>query len=319
MTALLLLLVLAAAPSGADGGSTVSIRFREHAEVDGPSIRLGEIARIVADEDREVARLESLVVAKAAAFGLTRVLDTESLLARHQALLGPGYILDADRKSIKVTTRSVLLPADSLARRIDEFLAAQERGEGEKRTWEMIRAPAELRVPAAPHSLEVGFSGIRRKGKVELGVAIRAQGRIVRTLPVTVNVRVEEPVLVALRTVPLGEVLDASNSKVEIRETTQMNDLAMAEPARLQGRVAKVTIAPGRIVTPLMVAMPPVVRRGQEAKLIYRQGDVKITTGVVCRQDGIPGQIITATSLVNRRLLRVRVTDAGHLEPVPGG
>jgi flagella basal body P-ring formation protein FlgA len=68
-----------------------------------------------------------------------------------------------------------------------------------------------------------------------------------------------------------------------------------------------------------VVAIPPAVKRGQEAKIVYRNGAVSVTTGAVCRQDGLPGQIITAKSLASQRLVRVRVSEDGTLEPIPGG
>ena len=45
------------------------------------------------------------------------------------------------------------------------------------------------------------------------------------------------------------------------------------------GYLAKATIAPGRIITPRAVAMPPAVKRGQGAKIVYRNGGVSITAG----------------------------------------
>jgi flagella basal body P-ring formation protein FlgA len=206
-----------------------------------------------------------------------------------------------------------------LGEAVDAFLAGQPRRAGETWKWELVRAPEEIKVPAAPHTLEMSFAGARRKGKIELTLSIRSEGRTLRSLPVSVNLRVEELVLVAKRAILRDEPLTAANVSLEMRETTQMNDLAMANPERLFGRLAKAGIQPGRVITPRLVALPPAVRRGQEAKMVYRNGDVNITAGAVCRQDGVPGQIITAKSLVTQRLMRVRVTENGLLEPVPGG
>ena len=202
---------------------------------------------------------------------------------------------------------------------LDAFLESQPRRRGETWSWEIARAPSVIKVPAGPHELEVAFAGMRRKGKVELNLAIRAGSRTLRTVPIAINLRVEEDVLVALRPIGRDEALSQANVALQRRETTQMSEIALGDPGRLMGRLAKAGIQPGRIITPRLLAIPPAVRRGQEAKLVYRNGDVNITAGAVCRQDGVPGQIITAKSLVTQRLLRVRVTEDGLLEPVPGG
>lgn len=308
-----------ALPACAGDLPSVSIRFRDNSTVDGPGILLGDIARILAGEEKVVARLETLEVAKAAGFGLTRVIDTEDLFRRHLQPLAARLAIDAERKSIRVTTRSATLSPEALGKLVDAFLAGQERRAGETWKWELVRSPAAIRIPAGPHSLDLAFAGARRKGKVDLNLSIRNEGRTLRTLSLGINLRVEETVLVALKPIARDEILGPANAALQVRETTSLNGLALSDPESFLGRAAKAGIQPGRIITPRLVELPPIVRRGQEARLVYRNGDVNVTIGAICRQDGVPGQIITAKSLATQRLLRVRVTGDGLLEPVPGG
>jgi flagella basal body P-ring formation protein FlgA len=318
------LFAAAAAAWCAPAPTPISIRFSDLSTVEGEKIRLGDIARIMAGEERAVAQLETLEVAKAAAFGLTRTIDTEILFARCLQPLSDRYLIDYDHKSIRVATRAAVLASDSLASLIGAFLAAQPKRARETWHWEIVRAPEDVLVPVSPHALEFSFASIKRKGKIDLSLAIKSavpkdQGKTLRTLPVTVNLRVEEPVLVAKRPIQRDSALDEGSVALEMRETTQFNETAMGDPVKLMGRIARVTIAQGRIITPRIVALPPAVHRGQEAKIVFRNGSVSITADAVCRQDGIPGQIITAVSQVTHRLMRVRVTEDGVLEPVPGG
>lgn len=297
----------------------VAIRFQDESTVTGERIRLGDVARVLAGSQRAVAELETLEVAKSAGFGLTRMIDTDMLFARVLKPYADRFAFDVDHKVIRVSTRAEKLPTDSLAHLIDAFVAAMPAPKGMVRRWEIARAPAEILVPAVPHSLELSFAGAKRKGKVDLTLDIRDEHRALRHIPLTLNVRVEEPVLVATQRIDHDQALTPANTKVEMRETTQYNETVMGDPARMQGRLAKVTLNPGRIITPLVVAIPPVVKRGQEAKIVYRNGAVSVTAGAVCRQDGLAGQIITAKSLASQRLVRVRVGEDGTLEPVPGG
>lgn len=304
---------------GSASPSPVSIRFRDQSTVDGERIRLGDLARIIAGEQSAVAELENLEVAKSAGFGLSRMIDTEILFARFLQPYSKRFAIDYDRKNIRVTTRAAGLSLDSLNRVIGDFIASQPKRPGEVRRWEIARAPDGILVPAGPHSLSLSFTGARRKGKVDVNLAIRSGARVLRNIPITLNLRVEEPVLVATRKIDRDTPLDESNVSVEVRETTELNDIVLGDPRKLMGYLPKATIAPGRIITPRAVAMPPAVKRGQGAKIVYTNGGVSITADAVCRQDGMPGQIITAKSLVNQRLVRVRVTEGGWLEPVPGG
>lgn len=297
----------------------VAIRFQDQSTVTGERIRLGDVARVLAGSQHAVAELETLEVAKSAGFGLTRMLDTDMLFARVLKPYADRFAFDIDHKIVRVSTRAEKLPSDSLARLIDAFVAAMPRSQGMVRHWEIARAPAEILVPAVPHSLELAFAGSKRKGKVDLTLDIRDERRALRHIPLTLNLRVEEPVLVATQRIDRDQSLTPANTKVEMRETTQFNEAVLGEPARMLGRLSKITLNPGRIITPLVVAIPPVVKRGQEAKIVYRNGAVSVTAGAVCRQDGLAGQIITAKSLASQRLVRVRVGEDGTLEPVPGG
>lgn len=297
----------------------VSIRFQDASSVAGERIRLGDVARILAGSQHAVAELETLEVAKSAAFGLTRMLDTDMLFNRVLKPYADRFAFDIDRKLIRVSTLANKLPVDSLARLIDAFVDAMPATPGMSRHWEIARAPAEILVPAGPHSLELAFAGAKRKGKVELTLDIRDDRRVLRHIPLSVNLIVEEPVLVATSRIDRDEALTPANTKIEMRETTQFNETVLCDPARMLGRLAKATLVPGRIITPLVVAIPPAVKRGQEAKIVYRNGAVSVTTGAVCRQDGLPGQIILAKSLASQRLVRVRVSEDGTLEPIPGG
>ena len=308
-----------AAVSAPGAPEQVSIRFRDQSTVSGDRIRLGDVARVLAGGERAVAALETLEIAKSAAFGLTRMLDTDLLFTRVLQQYSDRYAIEYDRKVIRITTKSEKLATDSLAVLIDAFVKANPGNAGEIRRWEIARAPAEILVPVFPHRLEIAFAGGRRKGKVDILLAIRDSLRTLRSIPITINLRVEEPVLVAKRQITRDQALVQDNVSVEMRETTLMSEAVLGNPKRLLGYLAKVNLNPGRVITPRMVAIPPVVKRGQEAKIVYRNGSVSVTTDAVCRQDGLPGQIITAKSLASQRLVRVRVTEDGWLEPVPGG
>jgi flagella basal body P-ring formation protein FlgA len=311
----------AEAPAGSPARplEQVSIRFQDESSVAGERIRLGDVARVLAGSQRAVAELETLEVAKSAGFGLTRMLDTDLLFARVLKPYSDRFAFDIDHKLIRVSTRAAKLPTDSLARLIDAFVAAMPAPKGMVRRWEIARAPAEILVPETPHTLALAFAGAKRKGKVDLTLDVRDERRALRHVPITINLRVEEPVLVATQRIDRDQPLTPANTRIEMRETTQFNESVMGDPARMVGRLAKATLNPGRIITPLVVAIPPVVKRGQEAKIVYRNGAVSVTAGAVCRQDGLPGQIITAKSLASQRLVRVRVGEDGTLEPIPGG
>lgn len=319
MNSMIMLLSPLALIANAGNLSPVSIRFMDQTSVEGEQIKLGEIARIIAGDEKVVAKLETLQVAKSAGFGLSRMIDTDLLFNQVLKAFDKEYLFDIERKLIRVTTKARVLPNDTLAKMVTAFLNSQQKLPGQIRNWEIVQAPAQIFVPLSNYKMELAFVGSRRKGKVELNLSIKKDTKNLRNIAVTLNLRQEEPVLVAKAKIERGSILTSENTSVEIHETTLINDLVLTAPEKLVGNMAKVTLIPGRIVTPNMVALPPLVKKGQGVKIVLTNGAVSISSEAICRQDGVSGQIITAKSLANNRLMRVRVTDNGFLEPVPGG
>ncbi len=299
--------------------SPVSIRFNDNVSVDGEVIHLGDIARVIAGEQKIVAQLETLEVAKSAGFGLTRMIDGGSIYNRYLKPYAANYLIDYEQKIIHVTTRSSILNTDSLTHLIDAFIAEIPRLPNESHHWEIAQAPEKILIPISEHAYELSFASKKRKGKVDLNFAIRNDKRVLRNIPITINLRVEQPVLVVKNPIKKDEPLTLENVSIENRETTLMADIAIIEPKNQIGLLSKISLMPGRIITPRMVAMPPIVKRGQESKIVFHNGNVNVSTDAICREDGIVGQIISAKNLANNRLVRVRVKEDGILEPIPGG
>src|SRR5690606_28302071 len=135
--------------------------------------------------------LENLEIAKSAGFGLTRMLDTEDLYRRFLKRHESRYAIEYERKTLRVTTRAGRLSRDSLASLIDAFIVSRSSSEGEIRRWEITRMPSKIMIPLGPHSLELGYSGARRKGKVDLNLAVRDENRTLRNIPINIHLRVE--------------------------------------------------------------------------------------------------------------------------------
>jgi flagella basal body P-ring formation protein FlgA len=294
------------------------VRFLPESEVQGGPVLLGQIATL-SGPDALIGDLRKYPVGPSAAFGLTRWIDGETVAMQLQDR-NPGKVLVANPKiRVAVSTRADTLSRDSLAAKVQSFLARRLHANGSKWNFSWVREPTPILLPSVPHSLELDFAGRKRRGKLELGLAVKAGADVLRTYPLAVNVIVEERVRVATRRIQRGEVLGDGNTRVVLRETTHFSPEGLPDPAKIPGMQAKQSIPDGRVLTHNLVAWPPVVRRGEGAQLVARAAGLRIATEVVCRQDGVPGQIISARHPETRRLLRARVLENGELEPVPGG
>jgi len=263
--------------------------------------------------------MESLSVGPAAGFGLTRWFDGQIVATQLQNRF-PGQVLVTNPElRMSVATEADTLAPDSLNARVEQFLATQSLAPNGNWHYTWALTPPVITLPKYSYVADLAFASQRRRGKVELALSVKTQGNIARTYPLQVNILVEEPVRVAMRRINRGDILSADNTEVQLRETTHVAAETLPDRERVLGMRAKQGIPAGSLVSQNAVAWPPVVHRGSGATLVVRQGGIRITTEVVCRQDGVPGQIISARQPDTHRLLRARVMPNGELVPVLEG
>ncbi len=312
-----LVMVFGAVHGGAEE-SVATVRFLPEVRVAGGSIRLGQIAEISGPKNFTV-ELDTLNVGPAADFGLTRWVDGEAV-ALHLQSRFPGRLLVGNPKTrVAVTTAADTLPQDSLSARVLAFLSRQPAAPGGQWHFTWSGTPPVITVPKTPYQMDLDFSTRKHRGQVALALTISVGGSLLRTYPLAADFTVDEPVRVAVRRIERHEPISTANTRLEMRETTPLHPGAVPDPTQVLGMLAKRPLLPDEILTMACVAWPPVVHRGQQAPLVVRYGVIRAATEVVCRQDGVPGEVISVRQPETHRLLRARVLDDGSLEPVLEG
>ena len=174
---------------------------------------------------------------------------------------------------------------------------------------------ADFRLPGVPADrVQVALAShpqARRVGKVPVTVTLSVDGRVLRRGVVNAEVRMSEPVVVALRTVRRGETLSSEHLGIEQRDLSDLPEGFVRDPRDLIGRRATRSIAPGKVLQKGWVETPPVVHRGEVVRMRLEHGPLLIEGRGVARRDGRPGEWIRVLNPESKRELMGRVEGDG--------
>jgi flagella basal body P-ring formation protein FlgA len=140
-------------------------------------------------------------------------------------------------------------------------------------------------------------------GLVQLGVDVLADGVVVQTVPLVVQVSMTRRAVVARRAINQGAALQASDVELRSLSFARLDKLGLGDAAQTIGQRAKRFISAGSLIEPVMLESVPLVARGQFVTLTSVVGSVRVVTAAKALREGLLGETIT-----------VRDVDKGRVE-----
>lgn len=184
------------------------------------------------------------------------------------------------------------------------------------------KTPRDRRVPNRSVNLHIRAPlNPRYRGAVVLTVIAKqtddeGQEHEVASVPLSFKVKVEEEQLVAARPIRRGERLGPKNTTLAWRDTTFQREPGFQDLAEVEGFKARRRIPAERVVTRSLVALPPLVKKGEQVWLVVQSRGVRLETRAVVLQDGqqddmVLVEVTNGGGRDGKKKLRARVVDAG--------
>jgi len=170
-------------------------------------------------------------------------------------------------------------------------------------------------VPAGTIAIETGTPQVN-PSYVTVPITIDVDGRVARTLVAGYRVTTYVTTTVAARDLTPGTVLTPGDLATQ---RVPSYGRAGIDPAALIGRQLHTTVARGAVVYVEQTGLPLLVRAGQPALLIVRDGGVSLSADVVARTGGALGESVSVWDPQTQRALSGVVTGPNVVELVLPG
>ncbi|MBI3391851.1 MAG: flagellar basal body P-ring formation protein FlgA [Nitrospirae bacterium] len=176
---------------------------------------------------------------------------------------------------------------------------------------EDIYVPGPAYVPRGRVTLHVSApKGGRFVGRSNFAVGVSVDRRPVRTVWVAAEITVWSEVIVALRTLYKGEILDAAGVAVDRRRMKDVPRGAVLRVDDVVGKRVSRLVPAGSAVTSTAVEVPPVIRKGDWVTILAEGGSVRVSAPGEAREEGAPGETIRVANRASKRTVQAKVVDS---------
>lgn len=309
----LLQLMLPAPP--AFSSDRVTLLLKTAVVVHEDAVRLADIADFSALGEKLQQQWGATVVARSPLPGQSRFVGMDAIRIRlKQAGIDPAAIAFQGPQDVRVTRGAMTLPVE----RIKQAVEAQIRGRMPWRNEDVIvdgiTFDESIQLPTG----ELSFQILPNRNETFLGRTVLALHLLVNDQPVrrvwvNASVTVMADVVTVARPLGKNQPIEPAHLMVERHNRAELaSDVVSSIEAALGHRTTRM-IYPGTVLQSSMLALPPLVRRGDLVKIIAHSGPLTITATGLVRQQGGKGEMIRVVNTDSNRVITARVIGPGEV------
>lgn len=304
----LLLVLFAAVPAFA---APLTIAVYEQVLVKGPFVTLGEIADFSGHDTARIEKLRELKLGSAPAPGASLVL-TQELLGIRLASAGVDLsgIVWQTPQTILITTGSQAVSSETLASVARQAVLSRMAGHSGEFVVNIASYPADLLVPAGSVTVTADVpAGVRFAAPTVAYVTVSVDGKRFSTVPVKLDVRLYEQILVATRAIGAQELITDDNTRLERLDAGRLTGY-ITDASQALGLISRRNIAARTPLTGAMLMRPTLIKHGSVVTIVVRTGGIEVTATGQALQDGVQDQIIRVQNSNSKRIIAAQVVDS---------
>lgn len=308
---LLAIMIAATLPAQARQGVPVEnvavpravIRVRESATVQGREILLKDIAEITATNQSLAEALEALPVGQAPPPGLTRTFDPELIMIKlRQYKIDPTGIRIESPHAVVIAGAHRVIGSDALFQAAKSAVLRGREEELEQITVrsdtlppDLVVPPGEIELRARPRLTSVGL------GPIPVAVEAWVDGRLYRTVSLTLRLSLIREVVVASYPLPRHAVVRTTDVRIERRDIGLVQHEPLQDLALVVGRRTTRMLAMGDVVASDAVELPPLIQKGDVVTVMVETPGLLVTAKGVAQEGGKVGQLVRVKNMASGR------------------
>jgi flagella basal body P-ring formation protein FlgA len=290
-----------------------TITLRDDVYVRGPQVKLAEVADI---DGEHAGVLGDLEVASAAAPGLAKRISAALVEARVRgAGFGADQVTMKGAPAVSATTLHLEITPGMLV----EDLRAYVRRE---MPWDPSAALVDITAPQTEYQVPDGKVSVTWRpdpqyeylGQGNFRGEISVDGQVQRTVFARATVAAYEFVVVATQPIARGDVISATNARLDKRELSALDPGAFFSMQDATGRIAKTTIHQGQALTARRLELATLVERNQLVPVETHVGQLIIRGQAKALADVAAGEVILLLNVASNQKLSGVVRPDGVVE-----
>lgn len=319
-SALLAIVIAIAQPVEARQGVSVEngsvapravIRVKESATVQGKEILLKDLADITAQDRALSETLAALPVGQAPPPGLTRTFDPALIIVKlRQYRIDPAGIHIESPRQVAVAGAHRVIESGALFEAARAAVLRGREKEVERLTVrhdalppDLVVPPGEVELRARPRLASACPEPCRRIDLGSIPVVVEAwiDGRLYRTVSLTVRLSLVREVVVVNNPLPRHTMIRAADVRRERRDVGPLAHEPLEDPALAIGRRTTRMLAMGDIVLSDAVELPPLIRKGDVVTLAVERPGLFVTAKGIAQEAGRAGESVRVKNTASGR------------------
>lgn len=290
-------------------GATIALL--KEVTIRNPTVTVGIIADIQSEDKAFFRKLSEIEIERAPIPGYTRIFTVNDIKLRlRQHKIDLSQIAFVGYESVAVSTKTIEITPEQLlnfARKyIQEHLLADKAG---GINIELAAIPVKILVPDGKVSFRVtlGIKEIRLSKYTSIPIQIILNGKVYRTLILSLKVKLLKKVAVAAKAIPKDKRLSETDIRMEERDIIPILSSALLDKSDVYGKRAKRRISQGEILTNELIETPPIIYRGDKVTILVESPHLKVTTLGMAKEDGHEGKIIRVENISSKKIITAKV------------
>lgn len=298
--------------------AAVTITMPTEVRVDGPFMTLGEVADIKGDDGERMSRLRQIKLGSAPSPSHSMLLTKEIIGMRLSvAGLDLSNIIWNIPDNVTVTTNFQTIDGKAL---IDKGIMTikEQIGSGFGSGDLSILPVGNVQDIVTPGGNVILTSslpyGIRYNTPTTVKMIVIVNGQAFATSNVRFDVKLYRQVVVSANQVSQGELLTSEKLRYERMDTGRLGTGYFTDMKKIIGLETRRPLAPGLVVTDLMLNKPIIIKRGDLVHVIARIGGMEVTVVGKAMQNGYEGQLIRIQNVNSNKFISAKVLDEGTVQ-----
>jgi flagella basal body P-ring formation protein FlgA len=295
----------------ADARLAVKLVGLESVKLKKKMILLKDLVHIDGNDSVLNQRIEQVEMGMVPQLGRSRTIDEKDIrLALARAGVGSEKIEITLSKPISVMRASIRVSRKFIENAVKRYIINHISYKKSAVIIKEIRYPSQVHLPKGKLTYQIQSKyHVNYIGNVSLAIVFKVNEQFEKRLPVIARVEVIDNVVVSSNLISRGQIIQKSDLELRTLELSKINGQPLTDIDDMLGKRASRHIYPQKVILESDVEIPPVLKRGDNVKIVVFLSNIVATARGVVRESGRIGDKVKVVNIDSKKTLYATIID----------